>query len=133
MRRWLGFLLLLLAVPVLANVPELKAYNANGNLLVRGSQRPDYNAENRLASVTTGSSSVGFGYSADGARLWKQSGTNLQVWIGNNYEEKEGKVLFHILAGGIVCTFDATGTNIFEYYQPDHLRSTSNCEIKVRV
>ena len=38
---------------------------------------------------------VKFGYAADGTRLWKwinQNPTNLQVWIGNIYEEKGGKM-----------------------------------------
>lgn len=102
------------------------AYDANGNLLVRGTQRLDYDAENRLQFVLTTTLTNTFGYAGDGTRLWKQNATNLQVWIGNNYEEKNGQVLFHILAGGqTVCTFDQTGTNVFEYYHADHLRSTS--------
>jgi len=50
----------------------------------------------------------------------------LQVWIGNNYEEKNGQILYHIYADGrLVCTFDKTGTNVFQYYQPNNLTSTS--------
>lgn len=68
-----------------------------------------------------------FGYDGDGARLWKLTSTNtLQVWIDGNYEEKNGKILFHILAGRrTVCTFDSTGTNVFEYYHDDLLGSTA--------
>ena len=29
-----------------------------------------------------------------------QTPTNLQVWVGNIYEEKGGKTLFHVYAGG---------------------------------
>jgi RHS repeat-associated protein len=50
----------------------------------------------------------------------------LQVWISSIYEEKNGQVLYHIYAGGqLVCTFDPTATNVFQYYHPNHLTSTS--------
>ncbi len=104
------------------------AYDQNGNMLVRGNQRLSYDPENRLSYVVTSNSYVMFGYDAGGTRLWKQSsGTNgLQVWIGANYEEKNGQILFHVLAGGqTVCTFDKTGTGEFAYYHPDNLGSTA--------
>ena len=86
-----------------------------------------YDVNNRLAFALTPSNTVAFGYSADGSRLWEQSGTNaLQVWIGNNYEEKNGQVLYHVYADGrLIATFDKTGTNVFQYYQPNNLTSTS--------
>jgi RHS repeat-associated protein len=59
----------------------------------------------------------------------------LQVWIGEDYEERDGKVLFHISAAGRrVCTFEpaaggVTGYNPtnqqFYYYHPDYLGSSS--------
>jgi len=103
------------------------AYDQNGNMLVRGSQRLAYDTENRLTSVLTTSSTVSFGYDSSGARLWKQgTNSNLQVWIDGNYEEKNGQILYHVTAGGqTVCTFDKTGTNVFAYYHPDHLHSTA--------
>ena len=103
------------------------AYDQNGNMLVRGTQRLAYDPENRLAYVVTATNAVTFGYDANGSRLWKQgTNGNLQVWIDGNYEEKNGQILFHINADGrVVCTFDKTGTNIFSYYHPDHLHSTS--------
>jgi RHS repeat-associated protein len=104
------------------------AYDANGNMLVRGNQRLSYDPENRLAYVVTSNTWTRFGYDAAGARLWKENGgTNgLQVWIGNHYEEKNGQILFHVLvADRSVCTFDPTGTNVFTYYHPDHLHSTA--------
>jgi RHS repeat-associated protein len=105
------------------------AYDANGNMLVRGTQRLAYDPENRLSYVVTTNNIYSmFGYDSGGSRLWKQSnGTNgLQVWIGGNYEEKNGQILFHVSAAGkTVCTFDKTGTNVFVYYHPDHLHSTA--------
>lgn len=101
------------------------AYDANGNTVVRDGQRLDYDPENRLILVSTPSSVVSFGYDAAGARLWKQGTNTLQVWIGNHYEERNGRTLFHIMQGDrLVCTYDSTGT-IVEYCHPDHLRSTT--------
>jgi RHS repeat-associated protein len=103
-------------------------YDQNGNAVFRGGQRLDYNVNNHLYRViNTNGVVTTFGYAAGGARLWESVSTNtLQVWIGNNYEEKNGQTLFHVLANGqTVCTFDKTGTNVFEYYHPDYLTSTS--------
>jgi RHS repeat-associated protein len=76
---------------------------------------------------TGANSTTTFGYSGDGERLWKQTSTTngLQVWIGNIYEEKNEKTLYHIYAGSLlVCTLDAAGT-VVDYYQSDHLHSSS--------
>ena len=103
-------------------------YDQNGNVLFRGAQRLDYDVNNHLSRViNTNGTITTFGYAGSGERLWEQSGTNaLQVWIGNNYEEKSGQKLFHVYANGqTVCTFDKTGTNVYEYYHPDYLTSTS--------
>ena len=100
----------------------------NGNVVFRGGQRLEYNINNELSLVlNTNGTLTKFGYGGGGERLWKSSSTNsLQVWIGAAYEEKNGKVLYHVVAGGrLVCTFDSTGTNVLEYYHPDHLTSSS--------
>ncbi len=103
------------------------AYDLNGNMLVRGTQQLQYDPENHLVLAKTPASTSTFGYRADGGRLWKETSTTngLQVWIGNIYEEKNGKTLFHIYAAGnLVCTFDLAAT-ITDYYQSDDLHSTS--------
>jgi RHS repeat-associated protein len=103
-------------------------YDLNGNVSMRGRQHLLYNAYNQLCKVwNTNGLVTTFGYAADGSRLWEQSGTNaLQVWIGGSYEEKNGQTLYHVLANGqTVCTFDKTGTNVWQYYHPDYLGSTS--------
>ena len=103
-------------------------YDLNGNVVFRSGQRLNYDVNNRLCQViNTNGLVTTFGYAADGSRLWELSGTNaLQVWIDGNYEEKQGQILFHINAGGrLVATFDKTGTNVFQYYHPDNLTSTS--------
>jgi len=72
----------------------------------------------------------------DGTRLWEQTGTNaLHVWIRDLYEERDGKVLFHIIAEGHrVCTFEPAAGGItgynptnqeFYFYHPDYLGSSS--------
>jgi RHS repeat-associated protein len=101
------------------------AYDTCGNMLVRGTQALAYNPENRLIVSAVSNQVTTFGYDAEGHRLWKQgSPTNtLQVWIENNYEEKDGKILFHIMAADrVVCTYSSDGS-VFEYYHPDHLHS----------
>jgi RHS repeat-associated protein len=104
------------------------------------SQSLTYDAENRLvrfAQAGTNLLLVKFGYAADGTRLWKwnnQSAANLQVWIGNIYEEKGGKVLYHVYAGGqLVCSFETNSTlfggsdtnRVAYYYHEDNLNSST--------
>ncbi len=118
-------------------------YDLCGNMIVRhggltNSQAMVYDAENRLKIFSqAGKVVVEYGYAADGARLWKrtdQSATNVQVWIGNTYEEKGGKILFHVFAGGQqVCTFETNSalyggsdsTKVGDYYHEDNLNSSS--------
>ncbi len=118
-------------------------YDLCGNMIVRhggltNSQAMVYDADNRLKIFSqAGKVVVEYGYAADGTRLWKrtdQSATNVQVWIGNTYEEKGGKVLFHVFAGGQqVCTFETNSpldggsdsTRVGYYYHEDNLNSSS--------
>jgi RHS repeat-associated protein len=118
-------------------------YDLCGNMVVRhggltNSQAMTYDPENQLSAIAqAGVMSDEFGYSASSARLWKrinQNPTNVQVWIGNYYEEKGGKTLFHIFAGGQqVCTFETNSvlyggsdTNkVGYYYCQDSLNTSS--------
>ena len=123
-------------------------YDLCGNMMVRhggltNSQAMTYDPENQLSAIAqAGVMSGEFGYSASGARLWKrinQNPTNIQVWIGNIYEEKSDtngnrKVLFHVFAGSSqVCTFEngsplagGSDTNkVGYYYCEDSLNSSS--------
>ena len=100
-------------------------YDLCGNMLTRGSQALVYNPENRLIASAVSNQATTFGYDAGGNRLWKQGApTNtLQVWIGGNYEEKDGKILFQVSAGKrLVYTYSSDGS-VAEYYIPDHLHS----------
>jgi len=118
-------------------------YDLCGNMIVRhggltNSQAMVYDAENRLSAIAqAGVMSDEFGYAHDGTRLWKrlnQNPTNIQVWIGNIYEQKAGKTLFHVFAGSEqVCTFETnsalyggSSTNaVGYYYHQDSLTSSS--------
>jgi RHS repeat-associated protein len=107
------------------------AYDTTGNMLVRGTEALMYNPENRLIALAVSNQVITFGYDADGNRLWKQSPTNsLQVWIDSNYEEKDGKILFHISAGKRIVYTYSSDASVAEYYIPDHLHSA---EIMVTV
>jgi RHS repeat-associated protein len=123
-------------------------YDLCGNMVVRhagttNAQALSYDPENHLSVIAAaGVFSDEFGYAADGSRLWKrvnQNPTNIQVWIGNLYEEKSDtngnrKVLFHVFAGGQqVCTFETNSplmggsdsTKVGYYYHQDNLGSSS--------
>src|SRR5437667_5692853 len=121
-------------------------YDECGNMIVRGylagqpPQALDYDAENRLTRLSQSGATpmiVEYGYEADGTRLWKRKNqTELQVWVGKLYEEKQGKTLFHVFAGDQrVCTFEpgsvlsggsgGASTHVGYYYHQDHLNSSS--------
>ena len=118
-------------------------YDLCGNMMVRhggltNAEALVYDPENRLAAIAqAGVFSDEFGYAYDGTRLWKridQNPTNIQVWIGNIYEQKGGKTLFHVFAGSEqICTFETnsalyggSSTNaVGYYYHQDNLNSSS--------
>jgi RHS repeat-associated protein len=118
-------------------------YDLCGNMIVRhggttNSQAMTYDPENQLSVFSqAGAVVLEYGYAWDGARLWKridQSATNVQVWIGNIYEEKCGKILFHVFAGSQqVCTFEPTSplngggdsSAVGYYYHEDSLNTSS--------
>jgi len=118
-------------------------YDLCGNMIVRhdgltNAQALVYDPENRLSAISqAGVFSDEFGYAYDGTRLWKridQNPTNIQVWIGNIYEQKDGLTLFHVFAGTEqICTFVAGspldgGTNtsaVGYYYHEDTLNTSS--------
>jgi RHS repeat-associated protein len=109
----------------------------NGNVNCRGGQLLCYDVNDHLSQVVGPNLSlVTFGYDADGERLWEQvKNQPLKVWVGDIYEENDGKVLYNIMANGRrVCSFEpaaggTTGydpaTQEFYYYHSDYLTSSS--------
>jgi RHS repeat-associated protein len=93
------------------------AYDACGNMTNRNrsgqaNQTLTYDEQNRLKQVAiTGGSTVQFGYSAGGSRIWKKvNGQVTGLWIGSLYEEKDGQILCHVYAGGrLVASFEPEG------------------------
>lgn len=68
-----------------------------------------YDEEDQLKQVS-GTNTVTFGYSDGGARLWRNNGTTLTVWIGGIYEVRGSQVLCHVFAGGQrVATLEPSG------------------------
>jgi len=85
------------------------AYDACGNMTTRDDQSLTYDEENRL-TIVTGGMWVNFGYDDGGARLWRYGANGYTIWIGGIYEEKDGKTLCHVLAGGKrIATFEPQG------------------------
>jgi len=81
-------------------------------MTTRGAQTLIYDEENQLASVSGGGGpTVTFGYAEGGARLWRNSSSSgLTVWIGDLYEERAGRILCHVFAGGRrISTFEPQG------------------------
>ncbi|HRI11720.1 MAG TPA: RHS repeat-associated core domain-containing protein [Verrucomicrobiota bacterium] len=88
------------------------AYDACGNMITRGSDTLQYDEENHLTAYISGSSYVFYGYSAEGARLYKDHATVGQrtLYLGSHYEVRNGQKLCHVYAGGRrVATFEPQG------------------------
>jgi RHS repeat-associated protein len=95
-------------------------YDPCGNMLLRGSQTLAYNEENQLVLISqSGAPTVSFGYADGGARLWRNSSASgLTVWIGNLYEERDGRRFCHVFAGGRrIATFEPQG-GLFSFVSP---------------
>lgn len=107
-------------------------YDANGNMTGRGTHVLAYDLENRLSSVTIGSTTTSFVYDGNGARVKKMSGSTF-VYIGKLFECvapcKPSGVWTgtkHIFAGSVrIASKPITTTGEISYYHPDHLGSTS--------
>jgi len=103
-------------------------------MVYRNGQSLTYDAENRLRSVMQNGATVAtFGYDNGGERLWKQTATTLNVWIGNLFEARGTTNFYYIYAGPRrVCAYSpaiklpgASGNSDYNYYHPDHLGSSS--------
>jgi RHS repeat-associated protein len=110
-------------------------YNANGDMVQRGTDTLMYDAQRRLASVINGSGMTNFVYDGDGGRVKKINGTVTSVYIGKLFECvtpcKSGTVWSsssskHIYAGSTrIAIKPITTTGDINYFHPDHLGSAS--------
>jgi RHS repeat-associated protein len=110
------------------------SYDDCGNMITRGSQILTYDEENQLKLVDLDgdwTDDIEFGYDESGNRLWSKdiyTSQLFQIWIGDIYEEKDGKVLCHVLTDdGLVTTFEPEPVvdPVFYYYHNDHLGSST--------
>jgi YD repeat-containing protein len=83
----------------------------------------NYNAENRLVSVTVGGSAGSFVYDGDGNRVKSFYPGMTTYYIGNYYEKTNGGVTKYYYAGGQRVAMRSNGT--LSYILSDHLGSTS--------
>jgi len=79
------------------------AYDANGNMITRGSQTITWDAENRVTGVTGGASFV---YDGDGNRVKKTEGGETILYINQYYEKNltTGVVTTYYYLGGKLST-----------------------------
>ena len=100
-------------------------YDANGNLITKGTQALAYDAENRLIQVTSGGvSQAAFTYDGDGGRVKKTAATSSTTYLGKLWEVKpDGSAVKYIWVGANrLASKSSTGTLLF--YSPNHLGST---------
>lgn len=100
-------------------------YDANGNVVGRGTDVLTYDSRNNLISVSNVNGPTSFVYDGDGGRVKKMIGTATTVYIGRQYECKTtcSKYIFAGTQKIAVKPVGATG-DIF-FYHPDHLTSTN--------
>jgi RHS repeat-associated protein len=90
------------------------SYDANGNLLSRGTKSYAYDGENRLASVNA---SVFYAYGPDGERLRKSGGTGSTHYLGPDIEYADGVYTKYLHPDVKVAA------GITTYLHRDHLNS----------
>ena len=100
-------------------------YDANGNMVTKGTQALAYDAENRLISVTSGSvTQASFSYDGDGGRVKKTTAAGPTTYLGKLWEVKpDGSTVKYIWVGATrLASKASTGATLF--YHPNHLGST---------
>ncbi len=97
-------------------------YDANGNMLTGNGKTFGWDAQDRLASVTQGSSVTSFLYGAGHDRLQKTQGANTTLYFNEAIEQTNGSSIQYYYAGCIlVAKKDAAGTKT--WYHADRLGS----------
>jgi RHS repeat-associated protein len=116
------------------------AYDANGNMIGRGSDILKYDVQGRLTTVTNAGGATTFVYDGDGGRVKKMNGSVTNIYIGKLWECtlsasatscKSGSAwssanVKHIFAGSArIAIKPVTTTNEIKYFHADHLGTTS--------
>ncbi|MBI3977077.1 MAG: RHS repeat-associated core domain-containing protein, partial [Chloroflexi bacterium] len=98
-------------------------YDANGNLVSRGSQSFTYDWANRLAKVTQGSGTTEYRYDGDGKLAQRIDASGTVDYIGEVYERASaGTVTKRYSLGSMLVASSVGGTRT--YLSGDYLRST---------
>ena len=85
------------------------AYDANGNLTSGGGRTLTWDADNRLASVTSGSGTSTYSYDPDGQRIARQTAAGTTRFYGKLLEvAPDGTVTKHVYAGPMVVARKST-------------------------
>ncbi|MFY0565417.1 FG-GAP-like repeat-containing protein [Archangium lansingense] len=96
-------------------------YDVNGHLVSGGGRTLTWDADNRLASVTTASGTTAFAYDATGQRVVKSGPSGVTRYFGALVELGSKGLTKHYYAGPLlVAKRDASGPT---WYHQDHLGS----------
>ena len=103
-------------------------YDKNGNMTDKnrgaaGARRIEYDAENRVKSITSGGATVQFVYDHKGERVKKIQGGVETIYIGGALEIKGTETTKHYFGGGKRAA-TRKGNNLY-YIHGDHLGSLS--------
>lgn len=102
--------------------PHTYDYDANGNMLSGAGRTFAWDAEGRLASVTTGTGTSTFEYDPEGLRISQTSGGATTLYFGDLLEYEGGSFVKYVFAGSLrVARRVGLGTKHF--YHLDHLGS----------
>ena len=96
-------------------------------MLTRGAQTLTWDAENRLASVVSGTTTTTFAYDAKGARVSKSASGGSTTHYINRYFEKDittGEATKHYFLGGRTIAVKK-GADALQYVLNEHLGSTA--------
>jgi RHS repeat-associated protein len=99
------------------------SYDANGNMTSRGANTFQYDPENRLTQVVSGTVTTSYAYNGDGARVKQVAGSDTTYYVGNWFEVKNGVATKYYYFGAQRVAMKQGST--VTYLHGDHLGSTS--------
>ncbi len=101
------------------------AYDANGNMITRGSQSFNWDAENRPTSITTNGTTVYYVYDGDGNRVMQTSNNQTTLYINQCNEinlSTNTTISYYYLGSALIAM--STNTTL-QYIHKDELGGTS--------